>query len=260
MALKNPVKFPSDLKEWKYKIEATAKDYGLDFFPVIFEILDYQELNEVAAYTGFAQRFPHWTFGMYYDELSKSYRFGLSKIYEMVINNDPCYAYLLKSNKLIDQKTVIAHVYGHCDFFKNNMYFRHTNRKMMDELANHATRIRQYTEEYGADVLEFFLDTCMSIENLIDVHSVLFKKIVEPREYQHNDEFGDLSDQRLRAKRLPSKEYMEDYINPPDFLEERTKEMIERRRDHRCFPENPEADVLLFLINHAPLKNWSVTC
>ncbi len=67
-----------------------------------------------------------------------------SKIYEMVINNDPCYAYLLRvQHGLVDQKLVMAHVYGHCDFFKNNFWFRHTNRKMMDEMANHATRVRR---------------------------------------------------------------------------------------------------------------------
>ena len=50
----------------------------------------------------------------------KGYEYGLSKIYEMVINNDPCYAYLLECNAEVDQKLVMAHVYGHCDFFKNN--------------------------------------------------------------------------------------------------------------------------------------------
>ena len=55
---------------------------------------------------------------MEYEELSKSYSYGLSKIYEMVINNDPCYAYLMRSNNLVDQKLVMAHVYAHCDFFQ----------------------------------------------------------------------------------------------------------------------------------------------
>ena len=137
-------KFPTELKEMKYEIEDHAQDFGLDFFPVIFEVLDYKESNEVAAYGGFPQRYPHWHFGMQFEGLSKSYAYGLSKIYEMVINNDPCYAYLLKCNNLVDQKLVMAHVYAHCDFFKNNLYFAHTNRKMVDEMANHATRIQRY--------------------------------------------------------------------------------------------------------------------
>ena len=72
----------------------------------------------------------------------------------MVINNDPCYAYLLDGNALVDQKLVMAHVYGHCDFFKNNVWFGHTNRKMMDEMANHGTRVRRYMDRYGVDEVE----------------------------------------------------------------------------------------------------------
>jgi len=85
---------------------------------------------------------------MSYEELRKGYDYGLSKIYEMVINNDPCYAYLMRSNHVVDQKLVMSHVYGHCDFFKNNAYFAHTSRKMMDEMANHGARIRRYVEKY----------------------------------------------------------------------------------------------------------------
>src|SRR5262249_41598919 len=63
---------------------------------------------------GFPTRYPHWSFGMSFEELKKGYDYGLSKIYEMVINNDPCYAYLMRSNLVVDQKLVMAHVYGHC--------------------------------------------------------------------------------------------------------------------------------------------------
>src|SRR5689334_350768 len=100
-----------ELRDWNLKIEKYARDYGLDFFTVIFEILDWKQMNEVASYGGFPNRYPHWRFGMEYEQLSKSYAYGLSKIYEMVINNDPCYAYLLHSNPIMDQKMVMAHVY-----------------------------------------------------------------------------------------------------------------------------------------------------
>jgi stage V sporulation protein R len=169
-------KFPTELKKMKYEIEVYARDFGLDFFPVIFEVLDYKDLNEVAAYGGFPRRYPHWYFGMQFEGLSKSYAYGLSKIYEMVINNDPCYAYLLKCNNLVDQKLVMAHVYAHCDFFRNNLYFAHTNRKMVDEMANHATRIQRYVDRYGAETLEAFIDCCFSLENLIDPHRPFMKR------------------------------------------------------------------------------------
>src|SRR5439155_16065280 len=162
---------PRHLWDLKVEIEAYARSYGLDFFECSFEILDYDRMNEVAAYGGFPNRYPHWRFGMDYERLSKGYTYGLQKIYEMVINNDPCYAYLLEGNSIVDQKTVMAHVYAHNDFFKNNYWFSKTNRKMVDEMANHASRIRKYIERYGLERVEAFLDTCLSVEDLIDAHS-----------------------------------------------------------------------------------------
>jgi stage V sporulation protein R len=105
---------PPHLRVLKDEIEGYARGYGLDFFETIFEVVDADDLNEIAAYGGFPTRYPHWSFGMQYEELKRSYEYGLSKIYEMVINNDPCYAYLMRCNHVVDQKLVMAHVYGHC--------------------------------------------------------------------------------------------------------------------------------------------------
>jgi len=157
-----------ELSAFKDEIRGYAREYGLDFYETIFEVVEYDELNEIASFGGFPTRYPHWRFGMEYEELAKGYSYGLSKIYEMVINNDPCYAYLMRCNNLVDQKLVMAHVYGHCDFFKNNLWFAHTNRKMMDEMANHAIRIRRYVEHFGENRVENFVDVCLSLENLID--------------------------------------------------------------------------------------------
>src|SRR5213596_87329 len=139
------------------QMEAHARSYGLDFFNTIFEVVDHDQLSAVAAYGGFPTRYPHWRFGMEYEQLSKGYSYGLQKIYELVINNDPCYAYLMKSNSMVDQKLVMAHVCGHADFFKNNFWFSHTNRKMMDEMANHGTRMRRYAERFGHENVENFV-------------------------------------------------------------------------------------------------------
>src|SRR6476646_6278379 len=86
----------------------------------------------------------------------------------MVINNDPAYAYLLEGNSLVDQKMVMAHVLGHVDFFKNNYYFSKTNRRMIDGMANHATRVRRHIERLGIEKVEAFIDSCLCLENLID--------------------------------------------------------------------------------------------
>src|SRR5438270_11322436 len=105
---------PPHLQAPKEEIEGYARGSGLHFFETIFEVVDADDLNEIAAYGGFPTRYPHWSFGMSYEELRKGYDYGLSKIYELVINNDPCYAYLMRSNHTVDQKLVMSHVYGHC--------------------------------------------------------------------------------------------------------------------------------------------------
>ena len=117
-----------------------CKKFGLDFYDTIVEKLTYSEMSEVAAYGGFPVRIPHWKFGMEYEELQKGYEYGSMKIYEMVINTDPCRIYILGSNNLVDNITVVAHATGHNHFFKNNIYFKHTSRDMMNKLADHRAR------------------------------------------------------------------------------------------------------------------------
>src|SRR4051812_5030824 len=245
---------PPHLRVLKDEIEGYARGYGLDFYETIFEVVDADDLNEIAAYGGFPTRYPHWSFGMSYQELKKSYDYGLPKIYEMVINNDPCYAYLMRCNHTVDQKLVMAHVYGHCDFFKNNAYFAHTSRKMMDEMANHGSRIRRYAEKYGEDAVEAFMDRCMSIDDLIDIHSTAFKR----RPTVSRFDFGpEEPDDAPNVTRFKSKEYMDQFMNPPAKLREEAEEHRKKaeQAEHR-YPDQPEKDVLLFLIEHAPLKPW----
>ncbi|MEY4616777.1 MAG: hypothetical protein RJB66_1737 [Pseudomonadota bacterium] len=241
-----------ELEKARKKIAKVAKNLGLDFFETIFEIITYDQINQFAAFGGFPVRYPHWKFGMEYEHLSKSYEYGLSKIYEMVINTDPCYAYLMEGNLMMDQKLVMAHVYGHCDFFKNNIWFSKTNRKMMDQMANHATRIRRHIDKYGYDRVENFIDVCLSLENLIDRHSPYVEK-QSSRSKQEPVE--NPVDERHLLK--VSRPYMRDYINPPEFVKEQQKKRMEElERTQRQFPAEPERDVLKFLLNFAPLEDW----
>ena len=245
---------PAELRDLQLKTEQHAKDFGLDFYDTIFEVLDYDELSEIAALGGFPTRYPHWRFGMEYQQLSKGYRYGLQKIYEMVINNDPCYAYLLRCNQMVDQKLVMAHVYGHNDFFKNNAFFAHTNRKMMDETANHGNRIRNFMERYGEDVVENFIDSCLSLENLIDVHSTAIKRRDDPRTKPRFS--GEEDEEEKTSSKFQSKGYMDQFVNPPEYLKEQQKQQDAEKLKARQFPEQPERDVLLFLLEHAPLNHW----
>lgn len=230
------------------EIEGYAHEFGLTFPPVHFEILDYGMINQIAAYDGFPVRYPHWRFGMEYTHLAKSYAYGLHRIYEMVINTDPCYAYLLTSNMPIDQKLVMAHVYGHADFFKNNLWFAHTNRKMLDEMANHAARVRRHIERHGLQSVEDFIDACLSLDNLIDVHAagVRRRPVLEESE----------PDTSPTVSKMRAKDYMDAFINPPEFLAEQQRRLDAQAEREKNFPSEPERDVLLFLLEHAPLENW----
>ncbi len=243
-----------ELAEHAEQIAEYAREEGLDFYETIFEVLDFDEMNLVAAYGGFPQRYPHWRFGMEYERLRKQHSYGLGKIYEMVINNDPCYAYLLNDNALVDQKTVMAHVYAHCDFFKNNIWFQRTNRKMIDEMANHATRIRRYIDRYGFDEVERFIDTCLSIEGLIDPHSQFMRRQGDDREQHHHHNDRSVEQQVVR---YPAKRYMDRFINPPERLEAERRRIRETQaRDRHAEPQQPLRDVLLYLLQHAPLEDW----
>lgn len=243
-----------ELEKLRDEIHGYALEYGLDPVDTIFEILDFDQINEVASYGGFPTRYPHWSFGMEYEHLKKSYSYGLHKIYEMVINNDPSYAYLLENNALVDQKIVIAHVYGHTDFFKNNHWFSATNRKMMDGMANHGTVIRRYAEKFGYEEVENFVDTGISIDDLIDFHSLFIKRHSPSRVVEPDEEDGE--EESSTNIKLRSKDYMDGFVNPPEFVDEQMKKLTEKKAERNKFPERPEKDILLFLIDNAPMENW----
>ncbi len=243
-------RLPSELEDARAEIAEITWNEGLRFCETVFEMCSFDEINMLASYGGFPVRYPHWRFGMEYLRMKTGYEWGLQKIYEMVINTDPAYAYLLDNNTVVDQKLVMAHVYGHVDFFQNNAWFKYTNRKMLDEMANHATRIRRYIDRFGLETVESFIDACLSLENLIDP--------MRPHMRQDDNGIGedDHETETTETLKLPSKSYMDRYINPPEYLKEQRQiiEAAQRKKQH--FPESPRKDVLLFLLKHAPLNRW----
>ena len=252
---------PRYLRDIQREVQAVAEGYGLDCFPTIFEVVAYDQMNELAAYGGFPVRYPHWRFGMEYEQLSKSAEYGLSKIYEMVINNSPAIAYLLEGNSIVDQKLVMTHVYAHVDFFKNNFAFKATNqgveqrtgepiRKWVDAMANHGSVVRRWADRVGIDRVEEYIDTCLSLENLIDPQ--------KPFLLSKRSEEGDESEPdplELALLRVDH-EYMESYINPKEFVDEQRERLVQDQEEGRRVPEKPERDVLGFLLEHAPLERW----
>ncbi len=234
------------------EIHAYAIEFGLDFHPVRFEVCDYDTINILAAQGGFPSRYPHWRFGMDYDQLSKGYAYGLQKIYEMVINTNPCYAYLLNANHIVDQKIVMAHVYGHADFFKNNAWFANTDRNMMAVMANHGTKIRRYMERYGQNRVEEFIDRVNSIENLIDV-GMLFetqelKRQRDERMILAKEEIAKTEDERSTA--------LKSFMRAKEKAGRSTEVKEEVPADLREKKISSPRDIMFYLLENAPLEEW----
>jgi len=250
----NPI--DGELLKLKEEIQKYADDYGLDYYPVVFEVCDYDTINILASQGGFPSRYPHWRFGMDYDQMSKGYAYGLQKIYEMVINTDPCYAYLLNANHLVDQKIVMAHVYGHADFFKHNFWFKNTDRGMMDVMANHGTKIRRYMELYGQDSVESFIDKVLSLENLVDTQ-VLFETpdMFRKRNYDKEENQDHLVETDDRSSALKS--FMRSKLKKQEtlnkFPEKKASEIIDQSL---LKGKLPTKDIMLFLLDNAPIEDW----
>jgi stage V sporulation protein R len=159
-----------DMAELERSIErimAIADGFGLDYFPMRYEVCPSDVIYTFGAY-GMPTRFSHWSFGKAFHRMKMEYDFGLSRIYELVINSDPCYAFLLDGNSLLQNKTVCAHVLGHSDFFKRNIAFSRTSRDMVERMAANANRVRRYELEYGRQRVEQVLDAGIALQQHVD--------------------------------------------------------------------------------------------
>lgn len=156
------------------QINEIALAYGLDPFPMRYEICPASIIHTFASY-GMPARYTHWSFGKAYHRLKLNEQLGLGKIYELVINHNPCYAFLLDSNSLLQNKLIIAHVIAHSDFFKNNVYFSTTNRQMIESMSSSARQIRAYEKKLGIAAVEQTLDAV----HALSVHSSVLKVMIE---------------------------------------------------------------------------------
>src|ERR1041384_1218713 len=218
--------------------------FGLDPFPVRFEIVPASVMYEVGSYA-LPGRYSHWTFGKAYHRMKMMYDFGLSKIYEVVINSNPSYAFLLETNSPTQNKLVIAHVLGHIDFFKNNVYFSKTNRRMVDEDALHARRMGEYEFKYGRKVVEEFLDAVLSIEEHVDPNFFIRKPQPDPN--KEKDEKP-----RRREGRY------DDLLSQAE--QEERNETANEPADERMQKQRvllPEKDLVYFIMKNSPsLEPW----
>ncbi|WP_141433080.1 SpoVR family protein [Bacillus sp. 03113] len=221
------------------EITEIASGFGLDFYPMRYEICPADIIYTFGAY-GMPTRFSHWSFGKQFNKMKLHYDLGLSKIYELVINSNPCYAFLLDSNSLIQNKLIVAHVLAHCDFFKNNVRFQNTKREMVESMAATAERIRQYEIVHGKHEVETFLDAVLAIEEHID------PSLMRPK----------------LAWNLTDVEYEDDPVSASPYddlwnLDDRNKPKPERKRKPKKIPPQPEKDLLLFIESYSrELADW----
>jgi stage V sporulation protein R len=224
----------AELERWIEMIYEKALELGLDPFPVHFEVVPAHVIYELGAYA-LPARFSHWTFGRDYHVQKTMYEYGVSRIYELVFNTDPAQAFLLDVNDMVAHKLVVAHVYGHSDFFKNNIYFEHTDRKMIERARLHAERIRHYEMVHGPLVVEQFLDAVLSIEEHIDPVLPTYGAPPRKQDAQEPQPTGDTFEDLF---------YM---VQPKPKPEPKP----------RRIPEEPQKDLLLFIRDHSRvLEDW----
>ncbi|AFQ44541.1 SpoVR family protein [Desulfosporosinus meridiei] len=149
------------------EIAQVARGMGLDFYPVNFEIVPAEALYTFGAY-GMPVRFTHWSFGKAFYKMKMQYDLNLSRIYELVVNTNPAYAFLLEGNRFVQNKLVIGHVYAHVDFFKHNHYFSRTPKDMVERMSAHAERIHDYEIKYGREKVEKIMDAVLAIQEHVD--------------------------------------------------------------------------------------------
>jgi len=232
----------NDIESWNEKIEKKVKEYGLDFYPQEFEVIGFNEMIGYEAYVGMPSRYPHWSFGKSYEKSKTLYSLNLTGLpYEMVINSDPCLAYLMKDNTLLLQILTMAHVYGHNDFFKNNRLFKQgTNAKYTLEMFNLDSKIiRGYIDEPSIGYSE--------VERILDAaHAIRFQS-------KRNIGIKELSNDEIKENIL--KEYESKKENR-GFLDSHKEIMLP---DLEKIPLEPVDDLIGFIINYGHLEEWEKT-
>lgn len=228
-----------DLMGWNEKIEEKATELGLDFYPQEFEIVGFDEMIGYEAYVGMPSRYPHWSFGKSFEKTKTLYSLNLTGLpYEMVINSDPCLAYLMRENTLLLQILTMAHVYGHNDFFKNNRLFKEGTKAgySLELFKLDADTIRGYinTPGIGYEKVERILDAAHAIK--LNVGRVVGRKEKTDAEIRDNilQEY---------KRRMENKSILD-----PD------QEIVMPNLDK--IPLEPYDDVVQFIINYGNLQEW----
>jgi len=229
-----------ELENWDKRIFEIAKSFGLNCYPQEFEICDHFEMLGYMSYSGMPSRYRHWSFGKSYEKEKTMYDYGAGGLpYEMVINSNPCLAYLMRDNTDLLQILTIAHVYGHNDFFANNFTFTSNfdAQYTLEMFKNHAGRVKSYIEDpsIGIEKVEEILDAAHAL-NLQRSKNLAISK---------------LSREEIQKRRLEKAHGKEDpyaHIHPK-------KEFVQPELDKE--PLEPEPNLLEYIAkNNNLLTSW----
>ena len=229
------------IQRYDQEIGVIAEDFKLDTYPNQIEIISSEQMMDAYASVGMPIGYNHWSYGKQFLGVEQGYKRGqMGLAYEIVINSDPCIAYLMEENTMMMQALVIAHAcYGHNSFFKGNYLFRTWTdaSAIIDYLVFAKNYIAKCEEKYGVDSVENLLDSCHAIMN----YGVDRYKRPYPLS-QHEEE----------AQQKEREEYLQQQVNdlwrtiPTDDADKKAEQT-------RRVPEEPQENLLYFFEKHAPL-------
>lgn len=243
----------SEGSEWSFEliekydaaIARIAESYGLDTYPNQIEIIRSDQMMDAYASVGMPIGYNHWSFGKQFLNVERGYRRGqMGLAYEIVINSDPCIAYLMEENSMTMQALVIAHAcYGHNSFFKNNYLFKSWTDagSIIDYLLFARNFIAECEERYGTEEVEKLLDSCHALKN--------YGTDRYKRPYP-------ISAAEEKARQEERAEYVQRQINDLWRTIPITKS-AETQANAVRHPSEPQENLLYFLEKSAPLlENW----
>ncbi|GAB2893104.1 SpoVR family protein [Microbulbifer echini] len=233
------------IQEYDRAISELADEFGLDTYPNQIEVISSEQMMDAYSSVGMPVGYNHWSFGKQFISVENNYQRGLMGLaYEIVINSNPCIAYLMEENTMTMQALVIAHAsYGHNSFFKGNYLFRSWTDagSIIDYLIFAKNYISRCEERHGLGEVEAILDSCHALMNYgVDRYKRPYpiSAIEEERQQKEREEY--------RQRQL------NDLWRTIPKLGEGTEEAIEKR-----FPEEPQENILYFIEKNAPLlESW----
>ncbi|MEM1155681.1 MAG: SpoVR family protein, partial [Pseudomonadota bacterium] len=229
------------LESYDREIARVAEYYKLDTFPNQIEIISSEQMMDAYASSGLPVNYHHWSFGKQFLSVENNYRRGrMGLAYEIVINSNPCIAYLMEENTITMQALVIAHAcYGHNSFFKNNYLFNTWTdpESIIDYLVFARSFIADCEQQHGVEEVERVLDACHALMN----HGVDRYKRPYP-----------ISMEEEKRRQQEREELLQQQVNDLwRTIPTQSEEGL--RAAKKQFPEEPQENLLYFFEKNAPL-------